>query len=231
MSGTRLLESAKRDVLEELGQPALLLPSLLNSAFEANERAKYLLTLLQTARSQADSPSDQYPSLRDERLAAGVVDPQLDEVVKRSQHLGAGVYLIPLAQHIHEDLVATIRGMLSPFAVTEAGNAPNASRLDALVAGGPDLTGDRVPGAYIDRISTARRDRGDSLHLLIMDAHRALNLLQAKIATSTLDGAAVYGLAEDDGGLISTFMAGVHESGFLQFDHPRPPPTAPRVGR
>jgi len=201
---------------------------LLNSALEANERAKYLLTLLQTARSQADSPSDRYSSLRDERLAAGVADSQLDGVIERSQPLGAGTYRIPLAQHIHEELVATIRGMLSPLATTEA--APSPSRLDALVAESPDLSGDRVPGEYIDRISTARRDRGDSLHLLIMDAHRALNRLQAEIATSALDGAAVYGLADDDRGLVSAFMAGVHETASLKFDHPGLATTATRVG-
>ena len=39
----------KRDVLDELGQSPLLLPALVAAGLEANDRAKYLLTLLQAS--------------------------------------------------------------------------------------------------------------------------------------------------------------------------------------
>ena len=43
--------AAKRDVLQELGEPTLVLPAMINGALAANDRAKYLLSLLQAARS------------------------------------------------------------------------------------------------------------------------------------------------------------------------------------
>ena len=72
---------AKAGVLEELGHESLVLPTLVNRGLVANDRAKYLLSLLQAARSHADAPSGPCSSLRAERLAAGVADAQLDSVV------------------------------------------------------------------------------------------------------------------------------------------------------
>ena len=223
------LGTAKQDVLEELGESALVLPSLINRGLEANERAKYLLALLQTARSQCDAPSDPCPSLRDERLVAGVADPQLDEVIGQSR-LDGGTYRIPLAARIHEELIGAIREMLAPLASFGSGDTPSESRLEALLECVPDLADDRVPGEYIDRMAAARRDKGDSLHLLVMDAHQALNRLQRQVATSTLDGAFVYGLAEEDRALVSAFMGGVRETSPLKFEHPGLASTATRVG-
>jgi uncharacterized protein Yka (UPF0111/DUF47 family) len=229
----RLSGTTKVDVLDELGEPTLLLPSLVNRGLDANDRAKYLLSLLQAARSRADEPGQPVSSLRDERLASGVFDADLDEVVKRSRRVGADSYIIWQAGRIHADVVTAVVEMLAPLAAG-GGAYPVAagyrSRLDALLAVAPDLSDDRVPGEYIDRITSARRERGDSLHLLVMDAHRALNRLQAQIATTAIDGAAAYGLAEADRGLVAAFMAGLHETAALKFDHPGLATTATRVG-
>jgi uncharacterized protein Yka (UPF0111/DUF47 family) len=103
-------------------------------------------------------------------------------------------------------------------------------RLEALLQDAPDLSADNVPGAYLDRITSAKRDRSDSLHLLVMDAHRALNALQAEIATAKVDGAAVYRLDDADLPLVRAFMAGVHETEALKFDHPGLATTATRAG-
>ncbi len=230
MSETRGLGPAKQDVLVELGEPMLLLPSLLNGGLEANDQAKYLLTLLQAARSHADDPAQPFSSLRDERLAAGIANPELDHVVESARSLGADRYWIPQAGRIHDDLAAAIGEMLAPLAAAECADGPDAARLTALLADAPDLTRDRIPGDYITRITSGRREHGDSLHLLVMDAHRALNKLQARIATATLDGAAVYGLADEDRGLVAAFMAGLHETAPLKFDHPGLTTTATRVG-
>lgn len=220
----------KRRIVEELGEPGLLLPALLNRGLEANDRAKFLLSLLQAARARADGPSEPCSSMRDERLAAGILDAALDHVAESSSIVGADLYLIPGAGRIHEDLVAAIRDMLTPLTAARARGAPDPSRLDALVATAPDLIGDQVPGTYVDQITSARRDLGDSLHALVMEAHRALNRLQAQIATTTLDGAAVYELADDDRSLVAAFMAGVHKTAPLKLDHPGLAATATRSG-
>src|ERR1039458_8369434 len=64
-----------------------------------------------------------------------------------------------------------------------------------------------------------------------MDAHRALNRLQIEIATETLDGACVYHLEEEDRPLVAAFMAGLHATAPLKFDHPGLGTTATRSNR
>ncbi|MGZ8265379.1 MAG: DUF47 family protein, partial [Burkholderiales bacterium] len=61
---------------------------------------------------------------------------------------------------------------------------------------------------------------GDSLHLLVIDAHKALNRLQSSIAAETIDGARVYEIKAGDRGLIKAFMRGVNQTAALKFDHP-----------
>ncbi len=210
----------KREVLEELGESTLLLPSLVASGLEANDRAKYFLTLLQAAREHADSPSMVGPSLREERLAAGITDADLDSVVEGSLRTEDDLYAIPRAGRIHTALIDAIADMLTPLDVARVAGAPDRSRLEALAADGPDASSQVVRGTYIDRMTSAARQQGDSLHLIVMDAHRALNRLQAEVAPASIDGASVYGLTAEDEGLVSAFMAGLHETAALRFDHP-----------
>ena len=228
---SRNFGTTKREMVGELGERSLLLPALLNRALEANDRAKYLLSLLQTARARADAPDGPFPSLRDERLSAGIVDPAFDRTVEGARRAGtAGLYDIPEAGRIHKELVDAVAEMLAPLATAGVVDAPEAARLDALSGRSPDLTNDRIPGHFIDQLTATRPSGGDSMHLLIMDAHRALNRLQAQIATSTVEGAAVYGLSGDDHGLVAAFMAGVHSTARLKFDHPGLAATATRSG-
>jgi uncharacterized protein Yka (UPF0111/DUF47 family) len=213
----------KREMVEELGVPALLLPSLLRRGLEANDRAKYLLSLLQAARAHADDPSQPWLSLREERVTAGLPDPGLDSVVEHSRREGPDLYLIPGGGRIHQLLVESLKEMLAPFDTADLQLEDwwlDSGRLDLLLRRAPEMSGDRVPGRYIEELTSTRRDRGDSMHLLVMDAHRGLVRFQAKIAAQSIDGAAVYELAGDDPDLVAAFMAGVHETSPLRFDHP-----------
>ncbi len=229
-AGTVSPPLAKRDVVEELGERTLLLPSLVNRALEANGRAKYILSLLQAARARADAPSEPFTTLREERVAAGVRDRELDEVVARSVRVGPDAYQVPGAGRLLADLVGAVREMVEPLAPPDGEDGGFADRLSALAAAAPVVTEDEVPGSYIDAVTSARAGAADSLHLLIMDAHRALNRLQAEIATTSVEGAAAYGLGVDDRGLVVAFMAGLHETAPLKFDHPGLATTATRSG-
>ena len=229
VAGPSASAATKRDVVDELGERALLLPSLVNRGLEANDRAKYFLTLLQAARAHADEPTGPFSSLRGERLAAGVANEELDAVVGEARRAEGDLYVIPGVRGVHEALVAAVAEMLAPL----AGQLPDeidAVRLDALVREAPDLAADRVPGGYIERIAAADLAQGDSFHLLVMDAHRALNRMQTDVATETLDGASAYHLDEDDRPLVGAFMAGLHTTAPLKFDHPGLGTTATRAG-
>lgn len=100
--------STKTEIVEELGESTLLLPFLVNRGLVANERAKYLLSLLQAARARADQPAEPFAVLRAERLAAGVRDPSYDEVVVTARRADDGRYLITGAARIHEELFAAL---------------------------------------------------------------------------------------------------------------------------
>jgi len=220
----------KQEIVEDLGESSLVLPELINRGLEANDRAKYLLALIQAARAQADHPDRPFSSLREERLAAGIADEQFDGLIGQSRATGGGCYFVPGIESVHSELVAAISEMIVPLEVDPAHSGLFSTRLQRVLDRTPDLGTDRILGTDVDRMASAERSSGDSLHLLIMDAHRALNQLQLEVATENLDGASVYGLDEEDRILVSSFMAGVHTTEPLKFDHPGLGTTATRAG-
>jgi uncharacterized protein Yka (UPF0111/DUF47 family) len=128
--------------------------------------------------------------------------------------------------------VAGIETMLAPVLVAEAGLGGDdawQSRLQALRAG-LRIEDDTLPADYFDRVTRADRASGDSLHLLVMDLHKALNRLQASIAVESLDGASVYNLADGDRPLVQAFMRGLAATAPLKLGHPGLGTTATRIG-
>jgi uncharacterized protein Yka (UPF0111/DUF47 family) len=79
-------------------------------------------------------------------------------------------------------------------------------------------------------MTSGDRARGDSLHLVVMEAHKSLNRLQATLATETIDGATAYGLGPGDRSLVKAFMRGIQRTTALRFDHPGLATTATRSG-
>ncbi len=226
----------KTQIVGELGESALLLPEYVNRALLANDRVKYLFTLLQAAREHAEHPAAEVPDLAREQAASGVVDPALDDALTASRRPD-GSYYIPHAGRIHELIVEGIREMLLPLEAAEADAelagepaADYAERFAATVEAQPPIEGDLVPGSYITAATRARRAQGDSFHLLVMDLHKALNRLQARLAQESVEGARVYGLDEADYALVRSFMRGVNATAPLKFDHPGLGTTATRAG-
>lgn len=230
--------AGKTEMVGELGEEALLLPGLVNEALAANDRAKYLMSLLQAARGHADLPSAGVTDLKQERLACGLGDDDFDSVVERSRGVGRGVYHIPACAQIHSLLVENIRQMLAALRVRDtispANDTPRETtygqRLAKLLAVAPPQEEDRLTREYIDRITSGQRNGHDSLHLLVMDLHKELNRLQQEIASDTVAGASVYAVQDADRPLIAAFMAGLNETKALKFDHPGLGTTATRSG-
>ncbi|MBT9591201.1 MAG: DUF47 family protein [Thiobacillus sp.] len=224
----------KTRILDSLNEQALLLPSLVNRALAANDRVKYRFTLLQAAQAHAERPDAVTSSLRTERLAAGVQDSNLDRVAGDSVRLGKGRYRIPESARIVRDAFSDVAEMLEPLRAAELPeSAMFAQRLQAFAI--PDLTApdsnsDELAADQIHAITSGDRASGDSLHLLVMDMHRALNALQVSLASETLDGCRAYGIRDADRALITAFMAGINRTAPLKFDHPGLSATATRVG-
>ena len=224
-------------IVSALGEEKLLLPSLVNAALTANDRVKYLFTLLQTARTHADHPNLTVASLSAERLAAGVTDPGFDDAVAGAQKLPDGRYQIPRADAALRLIAEDLGQMLAPLvlAAGEARTTEFSARHQAL-ADDPRLVelqtsdSDILRGSSIEAMTSGDRGRGDSPHLLVMDMHKALNRLQVEVAGETIDGASVYDIRNSDRALITAFMAGVAATRPLKFEHPGLATTATRVG-
>lgn len=221
--------SEKTRILDSLNEQALLLPTLVNRALAANDRVKYRFSLLQAAQSRAERPDAVASNLHAERLAAGVQDSDLDRVVGESIRVGKGRYRVPEYARIVHDAFSDVAEMLEPFRIAETPeSAAFAQRFQAFAA--MDAGGEELTAAVIGALASGDRESGDSLHLLVMDMHRALNALQLGLAGETIDGCHAYGIRASDRSRIAAFMAGVNRTAPLKFDHPGLSATATRVG-
>lgn len=221
----------KDRILDVLGETALVLPKLLEHAIEANDRIKYYFSLLQLACAQAEDPGASPTSLRSERLNAAVEDGALDDVIASTRQIGPGEFEVPHLPQILEEIDKCLVQMIEPVrrAMPAEGGAfeVRITTLRDAIGRGQQV----VDKERLRLISSGERERTDSLHLVVMDLHKALNRMQADLATETIEGAKVYGIEDRDRGLITAFMQGLNRTAFLKLDHPGLSTTATRVGR
>jgi uncharacterized protein Yka (UPF0111/DUF47 family) len=213
----------KTKMMETLGEQGLTLPSQVEAGLTANDRLKYYFSLLQVARDHADQPDQSSPSLRPERLAAGVVDATLDQLVAATRKQGASYHLPGCGQ------LLTSIAIDAHIMATPADRAAK-QRLEILLKQLPKVEGDLIDSSVIDKISQVDRKGRDSLHRLVMDLHKQLNALQRGLAEEQIEGAATYNLGPGDDTLIRAFMAGLNRTAPLKFNHPGLGTTATRAG-
>lgn len=220
----------KTDMIDELGERALLLPDRLSGALAANDRVKFLLTLLQTAERRADHPEGAVPDLSAERRAAGLTDTTLDRALADVGRETDGALHLPGADAMRQSILDGIAAMRAPLVLAGVSACDDfASREAALSAALPSFADDRVPPGVVDAITSAERSRGDSLHILVMDLHKALNALQGELSEETIDGARVWRIDDADRVRVAAFMRGLNETAPLKFDHPGLGTTATRA--
>lgn len=219
--------SPKAQIIDSLGEQPLLLPARVNAGLAANDRAKYLLTLLQSARAHADDPTRWSSDLRAERLACGIEDERLDFIVASAERERNERYRIAGAERLLQRLYSEVDVMLDPLADELELLRARLLEQRAAVGAVPD---DVLAATQLHQLCHAERERGDSVHLIVMDAHKALNRLQTRIATEDIGGASAYGLEDADRPRVAAFMSGVNRTTPLKFDHPGLGTTATRSG-
>ncbi len=223
--------TAKIEIVQKLGEQALLVPGLLAEALAANDRLKLRLTLLQEAVAHSRHPEVPPRSFEAERRATGLMDAQYDAIVSGVQALSADRILVPGAKELLKGLGVDLATMLAPLKANDAEAArPFDERCAALIAAMPAAENDELAVHEIDAMTSARRGGADSVHLLVMDAHRAINALAAETAVETIDGARVHHINDADRACIKAFMAGLNRTAGLAFGHPGLGTTAVRVG-
>jgi uncharacterized protein Yka (UPF0111/DUF47 family) len=217
----------KTQILATIGEPGLQPVDDLNAALAANDRIKYVFSLLQMAMAHAGHPELPAATLKRERIACGIDDPGLDTVVAGARTVGKSCR-VPGAARIVTRITDDMRRMAAPVLATKPDGL--AARLDGLLYALPAAADDLLDPGAISAMMQAGHDGPDSLHHLVMDLHKQLNALQAELAEETLDGAAAYNLAEADRPMVSAFMTGLNRTAKLKFNHPGLATTATRIG-
>lgn len=224
------MAEGKQAILEVLDQNALLLPARVHEALDANGRVKYYLSLLQLACAHADAPDAPAVDLSGERERLHIADGELDGVVAAARRGLDDRYVVPhlrgIIEHIDEDLAR----MLAPVAVADGAEAESwKRRLASLRSREAELVGgDRLSAEALAWLTSVDPDR-DGTHRFCMDLHKAVDGVEARLATEVLDGAHVFGLNDADRPLVSAFMRGVHRTERLKFGHPGLGTTATRA--
>ncbi len=219
----------KEGILSELNEDGFLKYNHLKEGLAANDRAKYYFALLGLAEGQADHPVRDPDDLKGEREKAVIDEAWLDEVIPQARKTD-GLLMLPRAGDLLGRMVREVESMVQAVAACDApAGARLTRRFHALEKSVAATQGDTIPCELVGDILSGDRSRGDGLHILVMDAHKALNRLGRELSEEKVDGAAVYGLADDDRELVSAFMKGVNRTSPLRFDHPGLDTTAMRL--
>lgn len=231
----------KSDAVASLGndRPALaslLRPAQVRAALKANDRLKLYLSVLQAAAAHAAQPSEATLDLAREIAAADITArPEADwlhDLPATAAREGDSAVRVPdlprLALRLHDDL-----GMMArPLIEGDKADAALVRRVADWQARLAALDGPVLDAAQLDALTHGQRGRADSLHLTVMDLHKALNKLAAELSTDTIDGAHCWQLAEDgaDRARVAAFMRGLNRTAPLKGDHPGLDTAATRDG-
>lgn len=220
----------KSEIVEQLGQAHILLPSLIAEGLRANDRAKARLSVLQAAGRHARQPAGAAFDLAAECRSAGLDPVAMEALVNGASLSGermAAPGLAVLTAAIFEDVAAMARAVKAgaPGEGEAAGN-----RLAAIQEALPPGSSDAIELADVARLTGLTGADKEGLHRLIMDLHKSLNRLSTANAEGVLAGAHVYGLLPEDKSAVEAFMRGLSATAKLKFDHPGLATTALRSG-
>jgi uncharacterized protein Yka (UPF0111/DUF47 family) len=220
----------KSEIIAQLGQTDILLPSLIAESLSANDRVKARLSVLQAVGRHARDPKATL-DLADECRLAGL-DPVAMEALVNRARLSAGERvtapgLNSLEIAIWDDVTSMIRAV---NAADKVEGTAALERLSAIRAANESDASDTLALARIAALTGISGGDGAQLHRLVMDLHKRLNALAASHAEEVLAGAHVHGLLPQDGPAVEAFMRGVESTRKLKFDHPGLATTAARSG-
>jgi len=172
--------ATKVGIVEKLGERAVLLPALIEEGLAANDRLKIRRAMLQEAAAQVSEPGRAAPSMERERGGVGLTDPIFNATISGVNRIDSDTFLAPGAEALAAGIAGDLKAMNAPIEVAEAENAASLSaRLNARLAALPDFKGDCVAHRQVAALTSPRRGGDDSVHLLVMDLHKALNVVAA----------------------------------------------------
>ena len=221
----------KSEIVEQLGQADLLLPSRIAEGLAANDSVKVRLSILQAAGAHACDSDGAGFDLAEECRAAGI-DPGVMEALVNHATLSDETRVTApglggLGAAIWHD-VAIMTGAVK--AANGSWGEAASNRLSKIKQTAPFGPADDIELAQIAKLTMVTVESADSLHRLIMDLHKLLNELATSHAEEVIAGAHVYGLLQQDRIAVEAFMRGLEATQKLRFGHPGLATTAARTG-
>ena len=231
----------KSDAVATLGEQApalasLLRPAQVRAALKANDRLKLYLSVLQAAHAHAHHPREAALDLSREIAAADITvraeADWLHDLPATAASEADGALRVPDLPRLALRLADDLGVMTRPLVEGDGADAAFAERVTHWQAELNALSGPVLAAAQIEALTHGQRARGDSLHIMVMDLHKALNRLAAGLSTDRIDGAHCWQLAGDDSDRprIAAFMRGLNRTAPLKFDHPGLDTAATRYG-
>jgi len=213
----------------------LLGPTMMKAALAANDRLKLYLTLLQAAAAHAHHPEQRAPDLAADIASAGIVQREdaawLLELPGTASMEGEVIHLpdLPrLAILLSEDLSRMAR----PVIDGAQGDVDLARRVKHWQGYLMQLAGPLLDARTLSALAHGQRQHGDSLHITVMDLHKALNRRAETLSTHAVAGAHAWQLADDGSDVprVEAFMRGLERTRALKGDHPGLATAATRDG-
>ncbi|MBP7532094.1 MAG: phosphate transport regulator [Ottowia sp.] len=215
---------------------SLLRPAQVRAALKANDRLKLYLSVLQAAHAHAHHPREAALDLSREIAAADITvraeADWLHDLPATAAGEADGALRVPDLPRLALRLADDLGVMTRPLVEGDGADAAFAERVTHWQAELNALSGPVLAAAQIEALTHGQRARGDSLHIMVMDLHKALNRLAAGLSTDRIDGAHCWQLAGDDSDRprIAAFMRGLNRTAPLKFDHPGLDTAATRDG-
>lgn len=211
----------KSQIIEQLGQGDILLPSLVSEGLAANNRIKVRMSALQAAAQRARKPDEAAPDLEAECRAAGIAPAAIATLINGAHMVTEGRISAPNLARLMKDMVDDAMTMIR---AAKAGAPPEGEaanmRLSAIVASGSLEASNEIDAVRISRLTGMAEGGADSLHRLVMDLHKGLNRLAAGCAEEMVAGAHAFGLRPEHRAAIESFMQGLEQTKGLKFNHP-----------
>lgn len=215
----------KLEAVASLGQTELLRPARVRAALAANDRLKLYLSLLQAAQQRASGEGVPALDLSREFAAAGLKAGWLAELPANAFREGKLLHL-PELSRLRDCLVEDLQVMVRPVDADEA----LVQRVEHWCGWLAQLAPDTLSAADLQALTSGKRGKDYSLHLLVMDLHKAINRLAAELSSENIDGAHVWQIEAEDRPRIAAFMRGLNQTRALKLQHPGLDTAATRDG-
>jgi len=212
----------KATAVASLGQYSMLLPALINSALQANDRLKLYLSVLQSAAQHAARPEAALVDWSREISHLGLRDASWLKDIAASAYQQDQMLMVPELGLWLDALALDLKTMARPLCeVTDHCDSQLLARRNAWLQRIEELKDEEgLSPQALNELTHGDRHLSDSLHLLVMDLHKQLNAMAVTVATEEVDGAHAWQIADEDRPRIRAFMRGLARTAPLKFHHP-----------